>query len=125
MPDREIDQLSRVLGGIETELKTIVRTQSEDRMSAATYRTDMRRDFKEMHDDFNTVQSDVQGVQSDVRIVTEKVAEMYPTVVKLDQAAMMSKGAVNLVVVLGKFAHIISALIGGVVAVVLGKWLAK
>lgn len=125
MPDREIDQLSRVLGGIENELKSISRTQSEDRIAAATYRTEIRAEVKEIHDDFETVQADVQGVQADVRIASEKIAEIVPAVRGLQESALLSKGAVNLAVILGKIAHIVSAMIGGVIALLFQKWLGK
>ena len=125
MPDRELDQLSRVLGGIENELKSISRTQSEDRLAAAQYRTDVRSEIKEIHEDFQVVQQDVQGVQADVRSAAEKIAEMHPMVVNHEQRFLMSRGAANFAIVLGRAAHVVSALIGGLVAVLIQKWLGK
>jgi chromosome segregation ATPase len=125
MPDREIDQLSRVLGGIENELKSISRIQSEDRLAGAQYRTDFRAEIKEMATHFQEVQADVQSVQSDMRTAAEKIAEMHPMVVNHEQRFLMSKGAANFAIVLGKLAHIISAMIGGVFVLLVQKWIGK
>ena len=125
MPDREIDQLSRVLGGIENELKSISRIQSEDRLAGAQYRTDFRAEIKEMAAHFQEVQADVQSVQSDMRTAAEKIAEMHPMVVNHEQRFLMSKGAANFAIVLGKLAHIISAMIGGVFVLLVQKWIGK
>ena len=48
MTSREIDQLSRFLGSIEQQLKNVVQTQAEDRISSAQYRTDMRTELSDV-----------------------------------------------------------------------------
>lgn len=125
MPDRKIDQLSRVLGGIETKLEVISRTQSEDLVAAAQYRTDIRAEIKDMNKNFQSVEADVQAVQVDMRGTAEKILEIAPAVRALQDRALLSKGAVNLAVILGKVAHLISAMIGGVIVLLFQKWLGK
>ncbi len=125
MPDREIDPLSRVLGGIENELKSISRTQSEDRLAAAQYRTDIRSEIREVNKTFQVMQDDVQSVQSDMRSSAEKISEMIPAVRTLQNNALLSKGALNLAVILGKIAHVASAMIGALSVLLFQKWLGK
>ena len=125
MPDREIDPLSRVLGGIENELKSISRTQSEDRLAAARYRTDIRSEIREVNKTFQVMQDDVQSVQSDMRSSAEKISEMIPAVRTLQNNALLSKGALNLAVILGKIAHVASAMIGALSVLLFQKWLGK
>lgn len=45
MTGRDIDELSRFLGGIEQQLKSVVSTQAEDRVASAQYRTDIRKEI--------------------------------------------------------------------------------
>ena len=114
----QLDPLSRVLGGIETQLTTITRTLSEDRSASAQYRTDVRREIAELR-------KDVLDVRSQVKSVTDDVAEIKPTVASLHQRAMMSAGMAKLAIFLGRFAHVLTALLAGAFAVALERWLGK
>lgn len=116
MTEHEINDVSFALGGIKSQLEAVLRTQSEDRTASAQYRTDIRKELQKTNDVIATVKTDVTIAKNDI-------AKMKPTVESLDQRAMMSKGAANFAIVLGKFAHLIAAALGGVVALLLDKWL--
>jgi hypothetical protein len=108
--------VSYELGGINKQLETITRTLSENRLADAQYRTGIRAEM--------AVQRDaISAVANDMTLAKNAIADMRPTVESLEQRALMSKGAANLAIILGKFAHVISAALGGVVAVLLERWL--
>lgn len=113
-----IDPLSHALGGIETQLKMIANAQAEDRIAAASYRTDVRREIKEMRED-------VHDVQDKVKSVTGDVGKLSPKVEALEAQRLMTVGAARFAIVLSKAAHIISALLGGALAMALDRWLGK
>lgn len=102
------------LGGIRAQLETVLKTQAEDRMASAQYRTDIRKELREAHEDIGSVKSDLAMAKADI-------AEMKPKVITLEQRALMSAGAAKLAIVLGKFAHIISAAVGGAIVIILDK----
>lgn len=52
-----IDELSRVLGGIEAGLATVNKTLAEDRLASASYRTDVRREFTNLSDRLGSLES--------------------------------------------------------------------
>lgn len=107
--------VSYELGGIKTALDTITRTLSENRTADAQYRTGIREEMGKQREAINSV-------ATDMTIAKNAIAEMKPKVESLDQRAMMSKGAANLAIILGKFAHIISAGIGGVIVLLLDRY---
>lgn len=108
------ESLAFQLGGIKSSLESILKTQSEDRLAAAQYRTEIRSELKEGSRRMQHIESQVAGVVDDV-------AEMKPKVNTLEQRALMSAGAAKLAVILGKGAHIISAAVGGAIVIILDK----
>ncbi len=114
MTDRDID-VSYELGGIKNALDTITRTLSENRLADAQYRTGIREEMTKQRDA-------ISSVGSDLTIAKKDIADMKPKVESLDQRAMMSKGAANLAIILGKFAHVISAGIGGVIVLIIDRF---
>jgi hypothetical protein len=64
-----VDPLSHALGRIENALETITRTQAEDRVSSAQYRTDMRREIR-------TVSETVIDLKNRVNNNADEIAEM-------------------------------------------------
>lgn len=108
--------VSYELGGIKQALETITRTLSENRLADAQYRTGIREEMGKQRDA-------ISSVGSDLTIAKKDIADMKPTVESLEQRALMSKGAANFAIILGKFAHFISAGIGGIIAVLAERWL--
>lgn len=115
MTERQTD-VSYELGGIKNALDTITRTLSENRLADATYRTGIREEMGKQRDAINSV-------GNDLTIAKRDIADMKPKVESLDQRALMSKGAANFAIILGKGAHVISAGIGAIIAVLLERWL--
>lgn len=111
--DRPHD-VSYELGGINQQLEAITRTLSENRTADAQYRTGIRQEMKEQR-------AAINGVVNDLAIAKRDVSEMRPKVEVLEERMHMSKGAVNLAMVLSKAAHIISAAIGGAIVIILDK----
>jgi hypothetical protein len=116
MVDREPRNVDYALGRIEAQLGTITQTLSEDRMASASYRTEVRKQLADTSEKVGRVSGDLHAAKEDI-------AEMKPKVVSLEQRALMSKGAAQLAVLLGKFAHIVSAAIGALVAILFERWL--
>jgi transcriptional accessory protein Tex/SPT6 len=113
--DRPTHDVSYELGGIKQALDTITRTLSENRTADAQYRTGIRAEMK--------VQSDaINAVGSDMALAKRDISDMKPKVENLDERAKMTRGATNLAIALGKFAHIISAAIGGVIVVLVERF---
>lgn len=116
MNDRPVHDVSYELGGIKQALETITRTLSENRTADAQYRTGIRADM--------ALQSaSINAVQTDMALAKKDIAEIKPKVDSLDQRALMSKGAANLAIILGKGAHIITAGIGATIALLIERWL--
>lgn len=113
--DRPHD-VSYELGGIKQALETITRTLSENRLADAQYRTDVRKEMTIQHDA-------IAAVAGDMAMAKKDIADLMPTVESLEQRALMSKGAANFAIILGKFAHIISAGIGGVLVLLLDRFI--
>jgi len=112
--DRPHD-VSYELGGINKQLEGISKTLSEDRMSSAQYRTDIRAQLTAQQNALNEVKTDLSLAKKDI-------SDMKPTVESLEQRALMSKGAANFAILVGKFAHIISAGIGGILVLLLDRF---
>lgn len=112
--DRPHD-VSFELGSIKSSLDTITRTLSENRTADAQYRTGIREQMAKQSDAITTV-------GHDLAIAKKDIADMKPKVESLDQRAMMSKGAANLAIALGKFAHVISAGIGAVLVLLIDRF---
>lgn len=116
MTDRPAhDVVSYELGGIKNALDTITRTLSENRLADAQYRTGIREEMTKQRDA-------ISGIGSDLAIAKKDIGDMKPKVETLDQRALMSKGAANFAIVLGKFAHVISAGLGASIVFLLERW---
>lgn len=114
--DRPHHDVAYELGGIQSSLDTITRTLSENRLADASYRTAVRDEMTSQRDAINAVGSELSLAKRDI-------SDMKPKVDSLDQRATMSKGAANLAIILGKFAHVVSAGIGGLIAVLVERWI--
>lgn len=68
-----IDPLSHTLGRIEESLNIITKTQAEDRVASAVYRTQMRNDL-------TAVRDTVFDLRSRVNNNADELAEMRPDV---------------------------------------------
>jgi hypothetical protein len=70
-----MDDLSRTLGAIEAKLDMVAKTQAEDRVASAQYRTDMRRDLTEVRDSVGDLKNRVNNTTdevADVRDIVDK-----------------------------------------------------
>lgn len=115
MNDRPHD-VSYELGGIKQSLETITRTLSENRLADAQYRTGVREEMTKQRDALNAVGNDMTLAKKDI-------SEMKPKVDSLDQRALMSRGAANFAIFLGKAAHLITAGISAIVVLLLDRLL--
>lgn len=115
--------VSYELGGIKNALDTITRTLSENRTADAQYRIGIREEMGKQRDAISGVGSDLALVKKDVADTKKSIDEIEPKVASLEARALMSKGAANLAIVLGKFAHIISAGIGGIVVLLIDRFI--
>lgn len=113
---REPRNVDYALGRVEAQLQSIGTTLSEDRLASASYRTDIRRQLAETDEKLGKMFSELHSAKSDI-------SEMKPKVESLNQRALMSKGAANLAIILGKAAHILSAALGAGIVVLLQRWL--
>lgn len=122
MTDRQPHDVSYELGGIKQALDTITRTLSENRTSDAQYRTGIRDEMGKQRDLINGVGNDLAIAKKDIADTKEDISGIKPKLESLEARALMSKGAANLAVILGKFAHVISAGIGAVVVLLLDRF---
>lgn len=122
MNDRPVHDVSYELGGIKTALDTITRTLSENRTADAQYRTGIRDEMGKQRDLINGVGNDLAIAKKDIADTKEDIAEIKPKMKSLEDRALMSKGAANFAIILGKFAHIISAGIGGIIVLLLDRF---
>jgi hypothetical protein len=115
MNDRPTD-VSYELGGINKQLEAITRTLSENRSADAQYRTGIRSEM--------AAQSAAIGsVGTDLALAKKDISDMKPKVESLSERATMSRGAAMLATTLGKVGHVIIAGIGGIIALLLERWL--
>lgn len=112
----EPNELWRTLGGIEKSLEAVLSTLAEDRVAAASYRTDVRKELGAVKDSVGTLAADLRICKSDI-------AEIKPKVESQEKRMLMSKGMANLAVGLGKFSSIIWGGLGATIAVLLDRWL--
>lgn len=121
--DRPVHDVSFELGGIKQALDTITRTLSENRTADAQYRTGIRQEMASQASAINVVGTDIALAKKDIADTKKVVDDIKPKVESLETRANMSKGAANLAIMLGKFAHVISAALGAGIAVLLERWL--
>lgn len=105
-----IDELSRVLGGIEAGLATVNRTLAENRIADATYRTDIRKEITAIRDNVQDVSADLQTCKSDI-------TDMKPKLLALETKDLKEQGAWGLgraiIYVLYLMAAILAGFAGG------------
>lgn len=123
MTNPPVRDVSYELGGIKSALDTITRTLSENRTADAQYRTGIREEMGKQRDAINGVGNDLAIAKRDIADTKEDISKLQPKLESLEARALMSKGAANFAIVLGKFAHIISAAVGGVVVLLLDRLL--
>jgi hypothetical protein len=109
-PKPGIDELSRVLGGIEAQLANITKTQAEDRMASASWRTGIREDIA-------GIREDVAEMKGGVRSVTTEVDEIKPVIADYVEQRAQARG-------IGRLATAAAAIFGGGVVVFM-QWLLK
>ncbi len=118
MADREPRNVDYALGRIEAQLDTIMQTLSQDRLASASYRTDIRKQLANTDEKLGKVSGDMKTAKEDIAV-------MKPEVKSLLDRALMSRGATNLAIMLGKFAHVLSAAIGAVIVILFEAWLRR
>lgn len=118
-----VRDVSYELGGIRTALDTITRTLSENRTADAQYRTGIRDEMGKQRDLINGVGNDLAIAKKDIADTKEDISKFQPKLESLEARALMSKGAANFAIVLGKFAHIISAGIGGIIVLLIDRYI--
>lgn len=116
--ERNDRQLWLLLGGIQEALDTIKGTLGEDRITAAQYRTDIRKELE-------TIKNGSGDIKADLRIAKEDIGIMKPKVEILEQQRHMSAGAALLAIWIGRFAYSAMAILGGFAALQLQKWIGK
>lgn len=119
----EPHNVSYELGGIQASLDMIIRTLSDNRLADAQYRTGIRAEMKVQGDAINAVGNDLALAKKDIADTKDDIAEIKPKMKSLEDRALMSKGAANLAIILGKVGHVISAGVGGIIAVLLERWI--
>lgn len=105
-----VDQLSHTLGRIEQSLETITKTLGEDRMAAATYRTEIRSAVNIVRDNVADLKNKAENTASDV-------AEMRPYIADYIERRAEVRG-------LSRLGHLIAALGGGGIALTV-QWILK
>lgn len=118
--DRPHD-VSYELGGIKNALDTITRTLSENRLADAQYRTGIREEMGKQRDAISSVGNDLTIAKKDIADTKEDISGIKPKLQSLEDRALMSKGAANFAIILGRFAHVISAGIGGVLVLLIDR----
>lgn len=113
--------VSYELGGIKNALDTITRTLSENRIADAQYRTGVRDEMSKQRDAISSVGNDLAIAKKDIADTKEDISGITPKLKSLEDRALMSKGAANFAIVLGKFAHVISAGIGAIIIMLLDR----
>lgn len=114
MTERQTD-VSYELGNIKGSLDTIMRTLSENRTADAQYRTGVRQEMA-------ATTAAMNDVKTDMALAKKDISEMKPTVKSLDERAAMSKGAQNFAILLSRFAHVVSAGIGGIIVLLIDRY---
>jgi hypothetical protein len=107
----EIDPLSRVLGSIEAQLATITKTQSEDRVANAAWRTDVRREI-------GGIREDITEIKGSANSATIEINEIKPIVADYVEQRAQARG-------MGRIAHAVSGLFGAGFLFALQKLWAK
>lgn len=118
MTERGIDELSRVLGGIENQLQTVTKTLSEDRVASAQYRTDIRREVADIKDS-------VQQARMMIETCKSGLEEMRPKVMAMEQTQLRGEGATKLAQFVAKAIYYLMALLAGLAGGYFGSHLPK
>jgi hypothetical protein len=84
--------IGRLLGGIET----LTRAMSEDRLAAAQYRTDMRREMKEQSATLHELVGDLKGFKTDMANMRSDLGETKKVVAEQRDARLRAQGAAGL-----------------------------
>lgn len=121
--ERPNHDVSYELGGINKQLEAITRTLSENRTADAQYRTGIREEMGKQRDAISGVGNDLTLVKKDVSDTKEDISDIKPKLKSLEDRALMSKGAANFAIVVGKFVHIISAAVGAFIVILFERWL--
>ncbi len=71
-PDHaEINEISRAIGQLQSDVRSIIRTQADDRKFAASYRTDVRKQVGEIASLVSGLAHDVTDMKPEVKIVKD------------------------------------------------------
>ena len=95
-----------LLGGLQKATDIIIAAQSDDRKSAAQYRTDIRNEIAALRNEYH-------DVQSDLKLIKTKVDSMEPKVDKLEQKDFGREGAHRAAAAFGKVIQFLIAAVGG------------
>lgn len=109
MNGRDLDPLSQMLGEMNAKLDTVTKTQAEDRIASAQYRTDMRRDLTDVRDS-------VHDLKNRVNNNADELAEMRPDVEDYRKHKYQIEGASKLTRVLWAIFGVLGG--GGIIALI-------
>ena len=113
--ERNDRQLWLLLGGIQEALETIKGTLGEDRITAAQYRTDMRKELE-------TIKNGNGDMKADMRIAKEDISAMKPKIDVLEQQRHTSAGVAQLASWIWWGIYALLPVIGGIVALQFQRW---
>lgn len=109
---REIDPLSLQLGKIIAQLDMVLRTQSEDRVASAQYRSDMRKEISNASDC-------ARGAAQEAKDCKNAIGKIQPIVDELKLSQNMSMGAKRLAMHLEKIFYILIGAGSSILAVII------
>ncbi len=104
-----IDPLSQLLGEISAKLDTVTKTQGEDRVASATYRTDVRSELTKLT-------AGVTDLKNRIDNTVDEVAELRPDVEDYRRRRDQAEGASKLTKVLWAVFTALGG--GGVIAII-------
>lgn len=112
---RDLDPLSRFLGSVENQLNVITKTLAEDRMASAAYRTDVRTVLDKLQETVAETAGQVRDHGRDIGNMRESIkTEIMPKISAMKQWQDNVEGAAKFAGVMGKLAHVLSVMLGGI-----------
>lgn len=104
--------IGKLLGGVET----LTRTAGEDRMAAAQYRTDMRREMKEQSGTLGAITGEVKGLKDNVTFMQKDIDALQRDVSEYRTHRDQFMGAAKLGKMLWAVLIAVSGLVGAAVS---------
>jgi hypothetical protein len=86
-----MDDLSRTLGAIEAKLDMVAKTQAEDRVASAQYRTDMRRDLTDVRDSVGDLKNRVNNNADELALIRPDIDDYRKHKHQIEGASKLTK----------------------------------